>query len=164
MENYASDRFSRLVHFLKLVTAILCGAFLLAMTFVTLIDVVGRYVMSQPLPGASEYTSFLLLAIIFVGLPAICLSDSHVCVDLLTLRLRGRPAGIQLFVSRLVVAVALAVVAWRIWEHGVNLSAYNEQTMYLRVPLGTVAKAVAVLSGASALISVAMALARFPRN
>lgn len=149
---------------LRLVTAVLCGALLLALTFVTVVDVIGRYLLSRPLPGAGEYTELLLMSIIFVGLPAVCLDDGHVSVDLFTSKFRGWLATAQLAVARLFVGVLLAVIAWQLWKHGTQLSSYNEVTVYLRVPIGPFAKATAVIAGICALASFAMAFMRLPRG
>lgn len=164
MADRALDRVSKLRLHLRSLTAFVCGTFLLALTFVTVVDVIGRYLLARPLLGAGEYTEFLLMAIIFVGLPAVCLDDGHVSVDLLTSKLRGWLAAAQLMLSRLFVGGLLALVSWRLWEHGVNLASYNELTLYLRVPVGLVAKLAAVITGISATISISMALFRLPRG
>lgn len=147
---------------LRLATAVLCGTLLLALTFVTVVDVIGRYLLDSPLPGAAEYTELLLMAIIFMGLPAVCLDDGHVAVDLVTSRLSARLDRIQTVFWRLVVAAVLAIVSWQLWEHGAQLASYNEVTVYLRTPLGPFAKMTAVITGACALITFVMAVSRVP--
>ena len=149
---------------LRLATAVLCGAFLVALTLVTVVDVIGRYLLSSPLPGAAEYTEILLMAIVFVGLPAVCLDDWHVSVDLLTAGLRGVAERLQLNLARLVVAVVLGLVSWQLWKHGTQLDSYNEVTVYLRAPLGPFAKATAVITGVCAVVTFVMAVLRLPKS
>lgn len=149
---------------LRLATAILCGTLLLALTFVTVVDVIGRYILNSPLPGAGEYTELLLMAIVFMGLPAVCLDDGHVAVDLFTSRLKGRLERAQTVFWRLVVAAVLAVVSWQLWKHGTQLASYNEVTVYLRAPLGPFSKAASVITGACAVITFVMALLRLPQG
>lgn len=146
------------------ITAVLTGVLLLALTGVTLVDVLGRYFFSSPLPGASEMTELLVMAIVFAGLPAICLDDGHITVDLFTAQLEGRAAEIQTMAGRLVVALMLAIVSWQLWEHGTRLGSYGETTIYLRFPLSPVAKAASALCGASALIVFAMAVMCLPKG
>ncbi|MDT0684231.1 TRAP transporter small permease [Roseicyclus sp. F158] len=146
------------------ITAVLTGVMLLALTGVTLVDVLGRYFFSSPLPGATEMTELLVMAVVFAGLPAICLDDGHITVDLFTANLGGRAAAIQTAAARLVGAVILALVAWQLWEHGSRLASYGETTIYLRFPLGPVAKAASVLCAASALLLLAMTLLRLPKG
>ena len=164
MDASAEALAARLRRRLRQVTAVLCGALLLALTFVTVIDVIGRYLLSRPLPGAGEYTELLLMAIIFTGLPAVCLDDGHVSVDLITSKFRGWLKTAQLVFARLFVAVVLGVVAWQLWKHGSQLASYNEMTVYLRAPVGPFAKAAAVIAGLCALATLVMALLRLPRG
>ncbi len=149
---------------LRLATAVLCGAFLVALTLVTVADVIGRYLLSSPLPGAAEYTEILLMAIVFMGLPAVCLDDGHISVDLLTASLKGMAAKVQLNLGRLLVSVVLGLVSWQLWKHGAQLESYNEVTVYLRKPLGPFAKATAVIAGISAIITFVMAVLRLPKS
>lgn len=143
-------------------TAILTGALLLALTGVTLIDVLGRYFFSHPLSGASELTELLVMAVVFAGLPAICLDDGHITVDLFTSHLAGRASTVQIMATRLVVAMVLAVVAWQLWLHGTRLGSYGETTIYLRIPLEPVAKIAAVISAVSSFFVSVMAVSRAP--
>lgn len=162
-----ADRYGRPVaaarRRLRLATAVLCGALLLALTFVTVADVIGRYLLNSPLPGAGEYTELLLMAIIFMGLPAVCLDDGHVQVDLITSRLSAGFERVQTVFWRLVVSGLLAIVSWQLWKHGSQLAGYNEVTVYLRAPLGPFAKAASVITGVCAVITFVMAVLRLPQ-
>lgn len=155
---------TRARRWLRLATAVLCGAFLVALTLVTVIDVIGRYLLSSPLPGASEYTEILLMAIVFMGLPAVCLDDGHISVDLVTASLRGAAQKLQLMASRLIVSAVLGVIAWQLWKHGTQLASYNEVTVYLRAPLGPFAQVTAVIAGICAAVTFATALLRLPKG
>lgn len=141
-------------------TALLCGALLLALTGVTVLDVIGRYLLAAPLPGAAEMTEILVMAIVFAGLPAVTLADGHVAVDLVAGSLRGRLASAQRVFARLVASVALGVAAWRLWLQGARLSEWGEQTVYLGAPLAPLAQGAAALCAASALIALVMAATR----
>lgn len=149
---------------LRWVTAVFCGGLLIALTLVTVVDVVGRYMFVRPLAGASEYTELLLMAIIFCGLPAVCLDDGHVSVDLLTAKLKGLAGQLQLMAGRLFVAAVLAIISWQLWKHGTQLASYNEVTVYLRVPVGPFAKTAAVICGLCSLVTLVMALMRLSKG
>ena len=157
-------RAGALRHGVRRATAAITGTLLLVLTGVTLVDVLGRYFLSSPLPGATELTEMLVMAIVFTGLPAICLDDGHITVDLFTARLRGRADGVQTLLSRLVVAAMLAVVAWQLWAHGARIGGYGSTTTYLRIPLQPVAQVASVLSGLSATIVLALAVLRMPKG
>ncbi len=143
-------------------TATLCGLLLLALTGVTVADVVGRYALAAPLPGAAEMTELLVMATVFAGLPAVALADGHVTVDLLTARLRGPAATAQVVAARLLGAAVLALAAWRLWLQGDRLADWGQVTVYLRLPLAPFAHGAAALCAVSALIALALALSRAP--
>ena len=144
--------------------SVLCGILLLALVAVTVIDVIGRYLFASPVPGAPEYTELLLMAVIFTGLPAVCLDDGHITVDLFTSKFKGGLATLQLFFARMFVAVVLSVVAWELWQHGNQLASYQEVTIYLRVPLAPFAKAAGVICAFCAFITFVLGVLRIPRG
>lgn len=55
----------------------------------TFADVIGRYLFSQPIFGASEVISALLAATIFAGLGITNARDEHIVVELIDHRFRG---------------------------------------------------------------------------
>ncbi|MFV0492548.1 MAG: TRAP transporter small permease [Pseudorhodobacter sp.] len=156
--------FDTLRRALRLVTAISLAVLLPALTFVTVVDVVGRYLFSSPLPGGPELTEILLMSVVFLGLPAITLDDGHVTADLFTQHLKGRAADLQLLVARLLSAVALGFGAWQLWLHGARLTGYGQVTIYLQIPIGPLGQVAAVVCGLSSLLVLAMAILRAPRT
>ena len=130
----------------------------------TIVDVAGRYLLSRPLPGATEITELLLAATVFVGLAAVCLDDGHVTVDLLTSRLPPRLAAPRLLMARLVTAAALLLVGWRLAVHGERLASYGETSVYLRLPVAPVAYAAAALCVLAAALALLLAALRRPEG
>lgn len=149
---------------LRLATAVLCGTLLLALTFVTVIDVIGRYLLLSPLPGAAEYTELLLMAIIFCGLPAVCLDDGHISVDVIAARLTGWWHAAQLVSARLFVAVVLSIVSWQLWKHGQQLASYSEMTVFLRAPIAPFAFGASIITGICAAMTFLLAVLRMPEG
>lgn len=148
----------------RAVTAILAGLLLVALTGVTVVDVVGRYLMNAPLPGGKELTELLVMAVVFAGLPAICLDDGHVTADLFVSRMGPRGQAVQLFVARIAVVAALSLAAWQLYLRGVSLAGSGQTTMYLQISLAPVAWAAAAICAASALMTLGMAVMRTPRG
>lgn len=140
--------------------ALVCAVLLLAMMFLTIADVLGRYIFNSPVPGASELTELILAAVIFTGLPAASLDGDHISVDILAERLR-RPAAVLL--SKLVAVISsavLALVAWRLWVIGNQIASYNGITPTLKLPIAPLGYLVAVLCMIAAAISLADAVRR----
>lgn len=149
---------------LRSVTTIVLALLLVALTLITVVDVLGRYVFNSPLPGGKELTELLVMSVIFAGLPAICLDDGHITVDMFVGRLRGTAAMAQLTIARAFVAVVLTLVAWQLFVQGQRLMASSQTTVYLQVPLGPVAMIAAFICAAGAVLSLLMALRRLPRG
>lgn len=148
----------------RAISAVILGVMLLALTVITVLDVTGRYLFNSPLPGGTELTELLVMGVIFAGLPAISLDDGHVTADLLSERLPRKGRAIQLFLARACAVLALTLIAAEMWQHGVRLASYNQTTVYLRIPIGIVAQAAAVICGFSALIVAVLALTRAPHG
>lgn len=144
-------------------TAVLLGLLLLALTSVTFVDVVGRYLINTPLPGGPELTELLVMAVVFGGLPALCLDDGHVTADLFIQNLGPRAQVWQLGLARLASAAVLGVACWQLWRIGMRLSGYGQTTVFLKIPLGPVAYLASAICAASALLILAMIVMRAER-
>ena len=146
------------------VTTVTLALLLVALTLITVIDVLGRYLFNSPLPGGKELTELLVMSVIFAGLPAICLDDGHITVDILVGKLRGTAAMVQLTIARAFVGFVLGVIAWQLFVQGQRLMASTQTTVYLHVPLGPIALIAAFICAAGAVLSVMMALRRPARG
>lgn len=142
---------------------IFCGVMLVSMMMLTIVDVIGRYLVSRPLIGATEMTELLLAAIIFVGLPAASLDDEHITVDFISAR---TPPAIEPFRRALIGIVSagvLAVVCWRLWIVGDNLSGYGAVTDSLDIPVAPLAYLTSVLTGIALVVTLIVGFTR-PRH
>ena len=156
-EEAASARGLGLVHRLL---SVICGIMLFAMMLVTLLDVIGRYVFNAPLQGATELTAILLVSTIFVGLPAVCLDEENVTVDLLVDRMPAWVHPVRVRLIRIVSGLLLGVIAWRLALHGNALQSYGETRVSLHLPIAPVAWMASGLTGLAALISLWHGLSR----
>ena len=55
-----------------------CALMLIGLVALTVADVIGRYVLNAPLPGAFELTELMLGALVFAALPIAAFSEEHV--------------------------------------------------------------------------------------
>lgn len=55
---------------------------LLAMLILTVADVLGRYVISRPVPGVTELVQYTMVLVVFAGLPVVTHRRSHISVAL----------------------------------------------------------------------------------
>ena len=85
---------------------------LLIMMALTVADVVGRYVIGRPLPGAIELVQYAMVLVVFTGLPVVTHRRKHISLGMLD-RWLGNSA--RVWHQRLVdlsSAIVLAVIAW----------------------------------------------------
>lgn len=146
------DRAARPIHY---AIAWLCAALLLTMMALTVVDVIGRYVFSTPVQGSIELTELMLLAVIFLGLPAATLDREHVTVDLVTDRLRGGVQTLRRPVILIVSAVVQAVIGWRLWITATQVAGYGGTTASLEIPVAPFGYAAAILCAFSTGITLA---------
>ncbi len=131
---------------------------LMAMMLITVVDVIGRYALKQPVPGAYELIELTLAIVIFMALPLVCLKDEKIVVTLLIERFAARTRQVHSGIVSMLCAGVLAVVAWRLYAHAAQLASYGEVTVFLRLPKGPIGYTMAALSalGAVALVVVAV--------
>lgn len=133
---------------LRLVSAL---AMFLMMS-VTFVDVIGRYVLSLPVPGSSEIGQVLMAAVIALSIPMVSASQQHVKMALFTSAIRGRAKrnlDASVFFGSALVLLFIAILLWR---QANTLSEMNTTTIFLQLPLAPSAYALSVFTGATALI------------
>jgi TRAP-type C4-dicarboxylate transport system permease small subunit len=125
---------------------------LLAMMFLTFIDVVARYVFNRPVRGAFEVTELMLVVLIFAGLPLVSFSDEHAVMDFIDRLLTRRGQRLlEAGVHALCAAVMLGL-AWLIWLKADRIWAYRDATDVLRIVYGPFVYFMAIMIGLTAVI------------
>ena len=108
---------------------------LLALMLITCIDVFGRYLFNNPLTGSTELTEIAVGIVIFSVFPVVSWRNDHVVVDILDHFFSPKVHMVRTIVINLLVSVALAFLAKRIYELGLRSLSYEEVTEYLAVVL-----------------------------
>lgn len=139
---------------------VIAGVLLFTMMILTTVDVIGRYLFTAPVPGAFEATEIMLVLIVFVGLPIVTARNEHVSVLLFYDRAPPFLTPILRSLARVLTAVAMGFAAWLLYGKAVELSAYGDTTVLLRIPLAPVAFAAAALSAATTVVAVIAVFAR----
>ena len=126
---------------------VVASAILLAMMFLTVVDVVARYVFSRPLRGAFEVTELMLLVLIFAGLPLVSFPDEHAVMDFVD-RVLGPRSQRRLERSvQLVSAAFMFLLMWLVWLKAGRIWAYRDATDVLRIVYGPFVYFMAVTLG-----------------
>lgn len=109
---------------------------ILIMMLLTFADVIGRYILNKPIFGASEMISALLALTIFAGLGVTNARDDHITVELFedpVKRLFG-PLAYEIIIQSFSV-IAMALIAFVLFEQAVESYELNSQTVVLEMPL-----------------------------
>lgn len=126
---------------------------LLAMMLLTVVDVIGRYVFNNPIPGSAEVIGLMMGVLVFGTLPLASYRNEHILIDVLDNFLYpGARKRVQQVVFQFASAVIVGFVAWRLWVKAGELASYHDATMFLQLPLAPMAYFMAVLSAITALV------------
>ncbi|HET9489315.1 MAG TPA: TRAP transporter small permease [Methylomirabilota bacterium] len=142
------------------VLGIAASILLMALMLLTVVDVMGRYVLNRPLAGAFEVTELLLVVLIFAGLPLVSYADGHVTMDFID---RLLPAATRRPLERgvhVVSATVLALLSRLVWLKADRIWAYRDATDVLRIVYGPFVYFMAIMIAVTGLIHLAKALAR----
>jgi TRAP-type C4-dicarboxylate transport system permease small subunit len=141
------------------ITGTLAALVLLGMVLLTLFDVVGRNLLRQPVPGATELTEIGLVAVTFLLYPLIAYRQSHISVDLFDDFMHPLVRRILGVIGNLLGAAVFAVIAWQLWKQADRLMGYGDVTSYLRLPLGPIVYFMAIASAVTVIGFVMAAIA-----
>jgi TRAP-type C4-dicarboxylate transport system permease small subunit len=128
------------------------SAILLAMMLLTFVDVVGRYVLNRPVPGAFEVTELMLLVLIFAGLPLVTHAGEHALMDFVDRLLGPRPQQVLERAVHALCAALMFLLARLVWLKADRIWAYRDATDVLRIVYGPFVYFMAVMIGLSGLI------------
>jgi TRAP-type C4-dicarboxylate transport system permease small subunit len=142
------------------VLGVVASAILLAMMALTVVDVVGRYVLSRPVRGAFEVTELMLLVLIFAGLPLVSFADEHAVMDFIDRVLGARGQRAVRHAVQVVCAAFMFWLAWLVWLKADRIWGYRDATDVLRILYGPFVYFMAVACALAGVIHLGKAFAR----
>lgn len=125
---------------------VLVALLLFLMMAVTVVDVLGRYVVNRPLEGSTEITRYLLVLVIFVALPMVTARRAHISISLVDKAFGPRADALRRTLVDLVAGTAMTAVGWFLWRHAGMLALHGDVIGYLLVPVAPAAYAASALS------------------
>lgn len=134
------------------------------MMLLTFADVIGRYVFSKPIFGASEIISALLAVTIFAGLGITNARDEHIVVELIDHQVRRISPRLYDLAIQLFSIAAMALVAHALFRSALESYHQNARTFVLEMPTWYAVGAVAVLAVISVISQIAGVAARATRQ
>jgi len=126
---------NRAVSLAQTVLKFAAGIFLVALSLLTLLDVLGRYVFSIPVRGAVELTEALMVGVIFTGIVLATQARQHITVDLLIMTLGPRGRRVQQGFALLLAAGVSALLGAVTWSQAISARDYGDKTTMLGIPM-----------------------------
>ncbi|PKR78205.1 hypothetical protein CEY16_00135 [Halalkalibacillus sediminis] len=90
----------------------LTSALLFAIVFVTILQVVFRFVFDSPLTWTDEIGRFLLIWVVFLGVGVVSFDDKHLAVNMLQENMSPKVHLITTQIMRLIIIVFLVIVIY----------------------------------------------------
>ena len=125
---------------------------LLAMMVITCLDVIGRYLINRPLPGAAELVQYLLIATIFIALPLVTLRHEHISISLIDSVLGSGARRVQRALVSGASAVVVAMLCHRLWLHAQMLAENRDVIGFLNLPVAPAAYLASIFTGLTACV------------
>lgn len=130
-----ADPVGRALYFCAYVLILVGGFLMAALTVMSVISVLGRYLFSAPIPGDFELVTMGTAISVFLFLPYCHLQRGNVVVDLF---LSWAPRRVQVFLdgaSGLLLAAIAGVLSWRMAHGGLDMHRYSEVSYILALPI-----------------------------
>jgi len=136
---------------------VLVAFLLFAMMVVTFADVLGRYLISRPVPGSTEIIQYLFVLSVFLALPVVTWRDEHISISLIEGAFGERLNRFRRASVRILSAAVMLIVGWQMWGHARMLANNRDVIGYLELPVAPGAYAVSVLAAITGLTFFATA-------
>ena len=129
------------------------AAFLIVMMMVTVADVVLRSLFNIPVFGTFDIVELMMVATIFLAVPATYLREEHIVIDVIDHVAPKRLVDVLRWIGGVLTFVYLAVMGWRMIEPARDKIDFGDVTLDLGIPkyihwipilLGTFCSAIAV--------------------
>jgi len=130
-----TDPVGRALHFCSYLLVLLGGLLMTALTVMTVVSVIGRYLFNSPIQGDYELVTTGTAITVFLFLPYCHLQRGNVVVDLF---LSWAPRKVQSFfdgASGLLLAAIAGILAWRMIYGGIDMHRYGEVSYILALPV-----------------------------
>lgn len=134
------------VRWLAFLLELIAAVVLMALMLITCIDVVGRYVFNNPLPGSVELTQISMALMVFAAMPVVTWRGGHIVVDLLDRYLHNYVVKGLAFISALVISVSFYYLGNRIYQLGERSIRRGEVTEFLSISTGYFVQYIAIMS------------------
>jgi TRAP-type C4-dicarboxylate transport system permease small subunit len=104
---------NRIVHPLVRITNSVAATILVAMMFLTAMDVLLRYIFNRPISGAMEITEYMMVILVSLGIAYCGFVKGHVSVEVLTSRFSPKGQAILNCITYFLSFVFFSLITWQ---------------------------------------------------
>ena len=117
------------------VTHSLAGVGLMALLFLTVSDILGRFLLSRPVPGTVEVTSVLLVVVVFLAVAHSEDMGDHITIDLIYERVGPRWRMVMDLFADIFSIVVIALLSYQLYQFVLRNQASGAETPVLDLPI-----------------------------
>ena len=140
---------------LQTVCSVLAALALFCIMLLTFLDVGGRKLLDNSIPGSLELTELLMVVVIFAALPLVSQRGEHVVFDSLDAYLPPALRRIQSVLVQLLCAATMLALAWLMWRTGGQFLDSGETTAQLKLSKAPFIYGMAVLCAVTGVLHLA---------
>lgn len=126
------------------------------------VDVVLRYVFSNPIFGSDEMGTYLFSVIVVTGLGLITQNRSHIVVNLFEDWLQKHAGNLTRRVFDAVSLLGMAFVGFVLARHALHLIEIDQRSMVLKLPIGVIALFLAANAAIGTMLGLAVMIGSRP--
>ncbi len=149
---------------LETLCGLLAGIALFAIMALTFLDVGGRKLLSNSIPGSLEMTELLMVIVIFGALPLVSERGEHVVFDSLDPYLPEAIKKVQRALVHLLCGAALLALGWLMWQTGTDFLQSGETTAQLKILKAPFIYGMGVLCGFTGIVHLTLAFREQEEN
>ena len=138
--------------------SLLAAVALFGIMWLTLVDVAGRKLLSESIPGSLEVTELLMVVVIFAAMPLVSRRGEHVVFDSLDPYLPHFVRVVQRALVQAVCAITLLGLGVLMWKTGNSFLESGETTAQLTIPKAPFIYGMSVFCFLTGLVHLAFAL------
>jgi len=112
----------------------LAGAAMVGMWLLVVADIIGIKLLKKPVPGGTEFVTFLAVVTIGFAIPYVAHLKGHVAVDLVVGHLPPRVQSVVKSVTVFLSCILFAVAFWYTWDFAGVLRVSGEVSMTQKIP------------------------------
>jgi TRAP-type C4-dicarboxylate transport system permease small subunit len=113
----------------------IAGFVLVAMMFLTSLDVALRYLFNSPIPGSIEISQYMMPIVISFGLARCAREKGHVSVELLISRLSGRKKAFMNSLINIFFFTLFGLITWQSFLRAIGMITSGLKSEVLAIPI-----------------------------